>query len=114
MVNQKPLRPSLKEKKRYLVYELLSDKEFSPDEVAKAISDSCLSFIGILHYGKAGVMVLKNQIIGNRGIIKVNHKYVDYVKASLVQMTSINGAKVSMDLKGVSGILKKARAKYMA
>ncbi len=113
MANLKPLRPSLKEKKRYVVYELFSETTLKSDEVIRAINDACLSFMGTLHFGKAGILILKNQMTEKNGIIRVNNKYVDYLKASLMQMTRVGDKKVSLEAKGVSGILKKAKEKFM-
>ena len=69
--------------------------------------------MGILHFGKAGVLLIKNQFIKNKGIIKVNNKYVDYIKASLLLITEINKKKVNIRAIGVSGIIKKAKQKFI-
>lgn len=136
MANLKPLKPSLKERKRFVVFELVSEKELSHSDIVSSINKVCLDFMGILHSGKAGVMVLRNQLLtvntakaakttkaakaaktdksnAVRGIIKVNHKYVDYVKASLMMIKEINKTKANVNTVGVSGILKKAKDKFM-
>jgi RNase P/RNase MRP subunit POP5 len=38
----KPMLPSLKEKKRYLSFEIISKSDFSAEQVAKAVSESTL------------------------------------------------------------------------
>jgi ribonuclease P/MRP protein subunit POP5 len=113
MAALKPIRPSLKERKRYVIFEVISDKEISQDEVINALSKACLEFMGTLQYGKAGMLALKNQFQGNKGIVRINHIYVDYLKAALMMITEINGKKVNIRVTGVSGILKKARNKFI-
>lgn len=113
MAKLKPLRPSLKEKKRYVVFETISESNINTDVLIKAINEQCLAFMGILHFGKAGILFLKNQFHENKGIIRINHRYVDFLKASLVMITEINKNKVNIHVKGVSGILKKAKEKFM-
>ena len=58
----KPVLPSLREKKRYLVFEVISKGKISnADEVSDAIWRSSLQFIGQLGAAKAGLMVLNNK-----------------------------------------------------
>jgi ribonuclease P/MRP protein subunit POP5 len=113
MAKLKPLRPSLKEKKRYVVFEITSEDVIALDDLIKAINNQCLAFMGILQFGKAGILILKNQFQNNKGMIRVCHKYVDYLKMSLLMITEINNKKVNITIKGVSGILKKARDNFM-
>ena len=114
MAGLKPLKPSLKEKKRYIIFQVHSEKDIPSKDVLQAIDRACLEFMGILYYGKAGVMILKNQYKDNQGIIRVSHKYVDHVKASLLFIKQINNIKIKVEPIGVSGILKKGREKFMA
>jgi ribonuclease P/MRP protein subunit POP5 len=113
MAKLKPLRPSLKERKRYVVIEIISEGIIPLNEIINVINEQCLAFMGILTFGKAGVLVLKNQFRDNKGIIRVGHKYVDHLKASLLMITQINKKNVNINIKGVSGILKKARDNFM-
>jgi len=118
MVNTKlkPVLPSLREKKRYLVFEVIS-KERLPD--FKAVSDTIwqcsLQFLGQLGVAKAGIMVLDNKWDSKlqRGIIKVGHKHVDAVKAALMFANRIDGKEVIFRSIGVSGILNKAERNYL-
>ncbi|MCB9359470.1 hypothetical protein H6503_06055 [Candidatus Woesearchaeota archaeon] len=116
MLKLKPIRPSLKEKKRYVVFKVIADSgQVKPESIFTAIEEKCLNFMGILSYSKAGLMILRNQFDTtlNMGIIRVSNKYVDHVKASLMMITLIDGKRSNVIVKGVSGILKKARDKFM-
>ena len=107
----KPLLPSLRERKRYLVFEVISKKRLNsmPD---KDIEKSMRNLHGEIGLGKAGLIFLKNKWnkIKQRGIIKVNYKYVDQLRAALC---SFHNREVIMRSVGVSGILKKAEEKYL-
>ena len=112
----KPILPSLREKKRYLVFEIISKErinEFS--SVLNAILHSSLQFLGLLGAAKAGIMVLSNKWNQElqRGILKVSHKHVDAVKASLMFANKIDGKDVIFRSLGVSGILRKAERNYL-
>lgn len=105
--------PSLKEKRRYIVYEIISDKNtnFNFNDVHKEIKNKILAFLGENSASKAGVIML-NEWKNNKGIIKVNNKYVDMVRTSLMLIKNINNENVIVRTKGVSGLLNRAKLKY--
>ncbi|MBD3312820.1 ribonuclease P [Candidatus Woesearchaeota archaeon] len=108
---QKPLLPSLRQRKRYLAFEIVSKSiidDFSA--VSGQITASFTSLIGEIGASKAGIMVLKERWNrkDQRGIIKVRHNYVEGLAASLVFITRICDNKVLARSLGVSGTLKKA------
>ena len=112
----KPILPSLREKKRYLVFEVISKEKINDiDAVSNAISQASLQFLGQFGAAKAGIVVLNNKWDqdNQRGIMKVSHKHVDDVKASLVFAKKIGNKDVIIRSLGVSGILKKAENNYL-
>ncbi|MCD4759297.1 hypothetical protein K8R33_00230 [archaeon] len=104
----KPLLPILKEKKRYVVFEIVTEK-YDKEKTQKLVESACLKFMGENGYSKAGIMVLKDSWKKNKGVIKVNTKYLDEVKMSLglIKSNSI------VNVIGVSGTLNKAKQKFM-
>ena len=92
----KRLLPSLREKKRYVVFE--TD---TPNKVGQALKD----FLGILGMSKVNPLIMKDKFKKNKGIIRINHAFKNEVimALSLVNVKTI----------GVSGILKKAEEKYL-
>jgi len=106
----KPLLPTLRTKKRYVVYETLSDDSFIHGEIYNAVNNAYKECYGLFGIGESGIMdtrISKN----NRGIIKINHKYVDNLKISMNYVKDINKKKVKIHAINVSGILKKAKTK---
>ena len=111
MAKIKPVLPSLREKKRYLAFEIISRqqiKDFSA--ISKAIWKAILDFSGVLGAAKAGIWLLGDKFnkTSQKGIIKVNHKNADLLKAALSTIKQINGIDVIVRSVGMSGILKKA------
>ena len=118
MVNTKlkPILPSLREKKRYLVFEVISKEKVKDiDAVSSAILQASLQFLGQFGAAKAGIVVLNNKWDAEkqRGIMKVSHKHVDDVKASLVFAKKIENKDAIIRSLGVSGILKKAENNFL-
>jgi len=112
----KPILPSLREKKRYLAFEIVSKskiKDFSA--VSRAIWTSLLSFEGELGAAKAGIWLLPDKYNEKtqRGIIKVTHKHVNSLKASLALIKNIENQDVIVRSLVSSGILNKA-TKFIA
>jgi len=107
----KPLLPSLRERKRYLVYEIIG-KSVSAGEATRTIRHAVHEFIGVLGTAGAGLMFI-NKYKNNKGIVRVNHRYVDHVRSALLFITAVGGVKASVRSIGASGILKKAEKKYL-
>ena len=111
----KPILPSLREKKRYLVFEIISKERISDfNAVSDAVHHYSVQFLGQLGTAKAGIIVLNNKWNPQlqRGIIKVGHKSADFIKAALMLADKIDGKEVIFRSLGVSGILKKAENNY--
>ncbi len=106
----RPLLPTLRTKKRYVVYEALSEQPMGHKSIVKTITQSYKDNFGFFGLGNAGIMDTKIHK-KNRGIIKVNNKYLDNFKTSMAMVTKINKKEVLLHTVAVSGILKKAKAK---
>jgi ribonuclease P/MRP protein subunit POP5 len=110
----KPLLPSLKEKKRYLAFEIISKSKIKAfSDVSEAIRASTLSFAGIKGAAKMGINVIKYNSSNQKGLIRVSHKGLKDLKASLTLIEKIEQPVIVRSL-GASGILAKAEKKYIA
>lgn len=113
----KPLLPSQREKKRYLVFEIISKNKVKPlSEITNAVWNSILTFVGQSGAARAGINVLQDKYDSSRqrGMIRVSHKMLDVLKAALTLIREINNEPVIVRSLGTSGILKKTEEKYFA
>jgi ribonuclease P/MRP protein subunit POP5 len=108
----KPILPSLKEKKRYLSFEIVSGNSVSSEQAMHAINKQTLQLLGTLEAGKAGIMFLSDKYAHNTGVLKTGHKYVDKVRTALALITVIDDNKVMFRTRVVSGTLKRAMSKF--
>lgn len=111
MAKIKALLPTLREKKRYLAFEILSKNKIKAHaSVSKAIWQGMLSYVGTKGAAQAGLMLLpeKYNERSQRGIARVSNTHVDNLKASLALITEIDAAPAIVRSIGVSGSLKKA------
>lgn len=93
----KPLIPSQKENKRYLLVHGKNLKE----NIEKAI----LEFSGILGMSKCGLSFISSDSSNNSAVISVNRESVDLIRASLVVFPE------KMEVLRVSGTLKGLKKK---
>ena len=95
----KRLLPSLREKKRYIVFET---SEADKRKVFNTIESALKDFLGILGMSKINPIIVDFK--DKTGIIRINNPYKDevIVALSLIKTMKIRVIKVS-------GILKKAR-----
>jgi len=71
--------------------------------------------VGQLGVAKAGIQVIPNcwNTEKQRGIIRINHKHVDEIKSALTFIKKINNKEVIVKSIGVSGIINKAKQRYL-
>ncbi len=102
----KPILPSLREKKRYLGFELMQKGAKSDFKAVSAeIMRNASKLIGDLSLANAQIHIFPEKFNGKTGIIKVNNKYLDHLKASMA-LSSIQIRSVA-----VSGMLNKIEKK---
>jgi ribonuclease P/MRP protein subunit POP5 len=107
----KPILPSLREKKRYIMFKVISDKKTGFEEVEKAVHARSHEFMGELLLSKAGLSFLKDKWDqkSQTGIIRINHRYVDHLRAVFCLTNKIGRKKAMIRSLGTSGILKKTK-----
>ncbi len=107
----KYLIPTLREKKRYLVFKTITEAEISFGSIKEAITSSFKELFGVIGLAKAGIEFVEYK--NNYGILRVNNKYTDNVKASFCTLRKINKYDVILRSEGMSGILNKSRSKFI-
>ena len=108
----KPLRPTLREKNRFVAFEVLSDPKFEKKAVSGTLWDSFLSLFGDLGGSEAGFWLIEWKKERSWGLLKVRHTAVDRVKAAMAAVGSVDGSDAAFHVIGVSGTVKSAREKY--
>jgi len=112
----KPLLPSLKEKKRYLAFNVITKaKSLTYGAICDAINNSFKELYGEVGLADAGLIFVKDKFNKKTmtGIVRVNNKLVDKLKLSLSMIKKIDNTNVVVRSVGVSGVLKKAEEKYL-
>ena len=112
----KQLLPSLREKKRYLAYEVISNNKIMDfRKVNEAILEASHKLHGLSGTAEAGMINLENKWNAGlqKGILKISHKQVDKTRAALTFVTKVDSQNAVIRSVGMSGILKKAEKKFI-
>ena len=109
----KPLLPSLREDRRYLVIEIISERPgaFGFGEVYKQLNGCFEKYLGIFGLSEANISILEKTFDGKsqRLIISACRKSIDKVRACLVYLKEIDGKKAMARSIYCSGTIKKAK-----
>lgn len=111
----KTLPSSYREKKRYLIFEIISDKKIELGELIKSVFNHTINLIGILGVARTNFRFLqdlydeKKQIF----ILRCLPRDVELIRLSMALITEINEKKVCIKSLGVTGTIKSARRKYL-
>jgi ribonuclease P/MRP protein subunit POP5 len=107
----KRLLPSLRAKKRYLAFELISEGPVSRSDLVKEVMYSASSLLGDVTTGECDIKVLGFE--GCTGIIQCSHTKVKETRASLATLTRVNGKRAILHVLGTSGTVKRATEKFL-
>lgn len=110
----KILPSSLREKKRYIAFEAISEMDGPIDR--KALLDEIYYSTQSL-YGDHGSCEIGYRLIdfdGARGLMKVNLDAVEKARAAMSTVCLIKGYRTTIIVLGVSGTIKAAMEKYIA
>ena len=102
----KPLLPTLKEKKRYLVYIIDSEKEL-PRNVHHKVIKEVQNTLGLFDSARAGLLHMKYDPATHEGVLKASVQSINKVRAALTIITTIEQTPLRVTVTGMSGVLKK-------
>ena len=101
------IKKSLRERKRYIVFNTFSEGRVNVNELKNAIIEICFNTLGLIGFAKANMQIL--EIDEKRGIIKVSNEKVNEVKFALSLLRKVNNKEIMIICKKVCGTLKKAK-----
>ena len=67
------LLPSLKQKKRYILFEILGSEKFSKKDVKDEVQVALKDFLGVLGLSRSGVIFVNEKFKDNKFLLRCNH-----------------------------------------
>jgi ribonuclease P/MRP protein subunit POP5 len=115
----KILPTNLREKKRYLVFQLISEIPLEREDVISLILGAANELHGSCGTSRMGLWVVKVwncpdlEVKSMRGIIRCNRDEVNALRAVIPTITKFRGTRVSFHTLGISGTIKSAITKFI-
>ncbi len=115
MDRPKFLPSTLREKSRYVAYQVISEKKLVFSDLNSAMWNSVLNFLGELDSAKMRIWIMKDTYDDAKqtGTIKCAHDFVEHVRSALILIQRIGDVRVAVKILGVSGTMKGARTKFL-
>jgi RNase P/RNase MRP subunit POP5 len=105
---KKRVIPALREKKRYLVFEIIGNN-IDFDDFKEEMNKSFLNLLGVNGFSLSKPWLIKDYFKNNKGILKIERPFVPEAKMCLALIREINKKEIIVFSKKVFGSLKKAR-----
>lgn len=99
--------PTMREKKRYLAYEVIAEQQIDAVVIERAVYEELKGLLGFLGMAKAGIQMLG--VKSMKGVLRVSRGYLDEVRTGLMMIAEIGKQQVIVRSLNVSGMLKKAQ-----
>jgi ribonuclease P/MRP protein subunit POP5 len=106
----KALPASLRKRKRYIVFNVDSEDDFTKNELSSAIWREALSLFGDAETSDLGIALL--EFDGSQGLLRCNHDSVESVRAVLASLRGVKRTRAVLHVLGVSGTVKAAIEKF--
>ncbi len=103
--------PTLREKKRYLAFEVMSEQPFTRSDLSLEIFNSICSLFGDTGTSEINAVLLSYD--GKYGIVRCERDKTTEIRAGLACINRIRGSRVSILVLGISGTVKGAMEKFI-
>jgi ribonuclease P/MRP protein subunit POP5 len=108
------LSSTLRERRRYMAFQVVTKTEIPPSDIAGAIWHSILNLLGELGTAQAEVWLVKSVYDekNRMGLVRCSHTAVEHVRTALALVSRIGDAPVTIKVIGISGTISAAKKKY--
>ncbi|RLF89947.1 ribonuclease P protein component 2 [Thermococci archaeon] len=110
----KTLPPTLKDKHRYIAFQVISEEPLKKGEVREMIWGNILRVLGEVGTSMAKPWLIKFDEESQTGILRCDRNYVEHVRFSLILLTEFKGKKVLVRTLGVSGTIRRLKKKFLS
>lgn len=110
----KPLPSSLRGRRRYIAYQVISESKFIFQDLSNSIWHSLLNLLGELGASKSDIWVARDiyDEIKQIGIIRCSHDNVEQLRTALSLIERIGDVRVVVKVLGISGSIKATKMKF--
>ncbi|MBT3407927.1 hypothetical protein HOC99_00515 [Candidatus Woesearchaeota archaeon] len=103
----KILKPSLRIKKRYILFKILSKNKINLDQIIIEFKNSILKIIGLFGLNMSGFQIIKKLSDKSNIVVKTNTKYLNFIKTIASTIKKVNSEPIIIHSTKTSGVLNK-------
>lgn len=104
----KPFPAHMREKRRYIIFEVVSQGKHDKKSVMKAVWDIVFESIGTFGAAESAFWVIDFDEKSQTGIVRCTNKGLDTIRACLALLGNISNKKAFIHIIKVTGTIKKA------
>ncbi|MBI4019375.1 MAG: ribonuclease P protein component 2 [Candidatus Aenigmarchaeota archaeon] len=114
MNDPRMLPPSMRPKKRYIIFEIISESPVEFKDFSSMAWNSFLSTLGEAHAAEARIWIIPNLYDAKKqkGVIRCGNAYVEDIRAALAMLSIVGESRAIIRVVGVTGTIKSAKEKY--
>ncbi|MEJ8542671.1 Rpp14/Pop5 family protein [Methanothermobacter wolfeii] len=118
-MKMKILPPTLRNPRRYIAFELISEKELGRDEIISVIWESCLRLHGECETSNFRLWLMKlwsfdfPDAVMTLGVLQCQRGYEGKVMAALTSAHHHGGKRLAFHVLGISGTIRSATQKFI-
>ena len=101
--------PTLREKRRYIVFRVHSEGPIPYPILKEAVLSSLLEFLGERDFAKANLRLVRNLWNGREGFLQASSRFVDPAKVALALIHQIGEQKALFQTLKVAGTIKSGK-----
>lgn len=102
-------KPSLRDKKRYVVYEIISETKIDQQAIKQEIQKTYKRLFGEIDFVIANIRFFSKYSTENKGIIEVERNHLEKLKVVFGWIKEIKNKKIIIRSALVSGTIKKCK-----
>lgn len=106
-----PIKPTLRGKKRYVLFELISNEKIAEYDVKNELNRVFMRLFGEFGVAERRIWFIKFDEARKAGIARCGHKYAEDAKAAILFLKEVKGKAVIPRIKSVSGSVHKLKEK---
>ncbi|AMM54698.1 ribonuclease P protein component 2 [Pyrococcus kukulkanii] len=110
----KTLPPTLRDKYRYIAFQVISEQPFTKGDIKEMIWSTILRVLGEVGTSMAKPWLIKFDEKSQTGILRCDRNYVEHVRFSLALIVEFKGRKVLVRTLGVSGTIRRLKRKFLS
>ena len=106
-------QPTLREKERYIAFEIISEEPIEFSDLEAAVWNTAQDFFGEMGTARTSMWLIKNLYDDSKqvGVVKCNNKSVDKVLTTFGLITRLGDIRVIPKILAVSGTIKGLKMK---